>query len=94
MEVTKEDVQHCAQLACIILSQSEIEMLRQDMTNILNHVHNLSKLDLDDVEPYQSTIVTSTPRRLDEAHIEFTQLEALANAPQVDNGYVLVPKVM
>lgn len=94
MEITKEDVQHCAQLACINLSQDEIDLLCQDMANIINHVRNIDKLNLDNIEPYRSDIIISTPRRPDETHNTFTTSEALANAPHVDDGYLIVPKVM
>jgi aspartyl-tRNA(Asn)/glutamyl-tRNA(Gln) amidotransferase subunit C len=95
MEVTQKDVIHCAKLAHISLSSDGIEALRRDMTKVLNHANNLNQLNLDSVEPYNHSVCVTLPKRID--HVEsicLTQIEALANAPQTDGNYFLVPKVI
>ena len=94
MEVSRDDVVYCARLAHISLHADEIESLRQDMTKILNHARNLDQLDLNSIEPHIHSIDTLLSRRSDQALFALTQSEALANAPQTEGNYFLVPKIM
>lgn len=94
MEVTREDVLRCAELACLDLDEEEIEPLRRDMARILSHAQSLDSLDLEGVEPCTHGLDMALPRRADEPRPGFTQEEALANAPRADQGCFLVPKVM
>jgi aspartyl-tRNA(Asn)/glutamyl-tRNA(Gln) amidotransferase subunit C len=94
MEVTREDVLRCAQLTHLSLGEDEIEPLAQAMTQILSHAQSLDRLDLEGVEPCTHGLDLVLPRRADEPRPGLTQAQALANAPQADQGYFLVPKVM
>jgi len=93
MEVTREDVLRCARLTHLSLGEEEIEPLREAMAQILSHAQSLDQLDLEGVEPATHGLDIALPRREDVARPGFTQAEALANAPQTDRGYFLVPKV-
>jgi len=94
MEVTREDVLRCAQLTHLSLGEDEIEPMRQAMAQMLSHAQSLDQLDLEGVEPSTHGLDAALPRRADEPRPGLTQAEALANAPQTDQGYFLVPKVM
>ena len=94
MEVSREDVLRCAQLACLGLDEDDIEPLRRDMARILSHAQSLDSLDLEGVEACTHGLDLPLPRRADEPRPGFTQEEALANAPHADQGYFLVPKVL
>lgn len=94
MEVTRADVLRCAQLAHLNLDEAEIEPLRRDMSEILSHAQSLDRLDLDGVEPTTHGLDLPLPRREDEPRPGFTQEQALANAPEADQGCFVVPKVM
>jgi aspartyl-tRNA(Asn)/glutamyl-tRNA(Gln) amidotransferase subunit C len=94
MEVTREDVLRCAQLVRLSLAEAEIEPLRRAMTEILSHAQSLDRLDLEGVEPCTHGLDRPLPRREDTPRPGFTQDQALANAPQADQGYFVVPKVM
>jgi len=94
MEVTREDVLRCARLAHLSLEEAEIEPLRRQMAEFLSHAQSLDLLDLEGVEPCTHGLELPLPRRDDEPRPGLTQAQALANAPQADQGYFLVPKVM
>lgn len=94
MDVTREDVLRCARLACLSLREEEIEPMRQDMEKLLSHAQRLDELPLEGVEPTTHGLSRPLPRRADEPRPWFTQKEALANAPQQDQGHFLVPKVL
>ncbi len=92
MEVTREDVLRCAELARLQLSEAEIPALQRDMSRILAHAQSLLELDLEGVAPTLHGLDQPLPRREDGAHPTFTQDEALAQAPEVDHGHFVVPK--
>lgn len=91
MQVSREDVLHCAKLAHLNLQEAEIEPLREAMTRILSHAASLDELDLADVPPY--ALATPLPRREDVVLEGFTQAQALAQAPEADRGHFVVPPV-
>lgn len=94
MNVTRDDVLRCAQLAHIGLHEDEIEPLCQALGRVLDRAQNLNQLNLDKIEPYTHGAAVVLPRRSDDAKTSLSQAEALANAPQISDGYFLVPKVM
>jgi aspartyl-tRNA(Asn)/glutamyl-tRNA(Gln) amidotransferase subunit C len=94
MDVTREDVLRCAKLTCLSLREDEIEPMRQAMEQMLSHAESLNTLPLDNVEPTTHGLAIPLPRRKDDVKPTFTQEEALANAPQKDQGYFVVPKVL
>ena len=94
MEVTREDVLRCAALAHLSLREEEIEPMRNAMARMLTHAASLDELDLDQVEPMLAGLGRPLPRREDVPRDTFTQAEALANAPEQDRGYFVVPKVL
>lgn len=94
MDVTREDVLRCARLTYLNLQESEIESLRQDMEQLLNHAESLNGLDLEGVEPTTQGVSLVLPRREDQILPGFSQAEALANAPAQDRGFFQVPKMI
>ncbi len=94
MEVTREDVLRCAKLTSLRLSEAEIEPMRLAMTQMLSHAESLDALSLDAVAPTTHGLNLLLPRREDEVVDCFTQAQALANAPEQDQGYFVVPKVL
>jgi aspartyl-tRNA(Asn)/glutamyl-tRNA(Gln) amidotransferase subunit C len=94
MEVTREDVLRCAALAHLSLREGEIEPMRLAMAQMLTHAASLDELPLDEVEPMLLAHGRPLPRREDEPREGFTQAQALANAPEQDRGYFVVPKVL
>ena len=94
MEVTREDVLHCAKLARLSLREDEIEPMRLAMAQILGRAEKLGALPLDGVPPMLHALTAQLPRREDEAGESFTQDQALANAPAASHGHFTVPKVL
>jgi len=94
MDVTREDVLRCADLTRLSLGEDEIEPLRRDLAQLLSHAESLASLPLDGIEPWTQAMAGLAPPREDVARDGFTQAEALANAPQVDRGHFVGPKVL
>jgi aspartyl-tRNA(Asn)/glutamyl-tRNA(Gln) amidotransferase subunit C len=94
-QISRDDVQHLAQLSSLQLGDSEIDALQQDLANILGYIEQLGELDTSGVEPtYQVTDLQNVWR--DDSVIDYgisrEQLLALAPASSVDQ--VKVPKVL
>lgn len=94
MEVTREDVLHCAKLARLSLREDEIEPMRLAMAQILGRAEKLAALDLEGVPPMLHALSAALPCRDDEPGPSFTQDQALANAPAHSHGHFVVPKVL
>lgn len=94
MDVTREDVLRCAALTHLKLREEEIEPMRLAMAQLLTHAASLDELALERVEPMFAGLGRPQPRREDVPRDSFTQAEALANAPEQDRGYFVVPKVL
>jgi len=94
-QISREDVQHLAQLSSLQLADDEIDGLQADISNILGYVDQLAKLNTDGVEPtYQVTDLDNVWRDdvIDDYGIDRDELLALA--PESHNNQIKVPKVL
>jgi len=94
MEVTREDVLRCARLTDLNLREEEIEPLRLDMERLLSHAESLNSLSLEGVEPTSHGPGISLTRREDRVVPGFSQAEALAKAPDPEQGHFRRPKAI
>ncbi|MFN8012214.1 MAG: Asp-tRNA(Asn)/Glu-tRNA(Gln) amidotransferase subunit GatC [Holophagaceae bacterium] len=92
MDVTREEVLRCAALAGLKLEEAEIEPLRDAMARMLDRAGRLQALDLEGVEPLARALPLALPRREDVPEAALSQAQALANAPEVEDGQFRVPK--
>lgn len=93
-QISRDDVQHLAQLSSLQLSEDEIEGLQADMSNILTYIEQLNELDTSGIEPtYQVTDLENVWRD-DVVAEDLTREQLLALAPEVAEYQVKVPKVL
>jgi len=92
MDVTREDVLRCAALAGLRLEEAEIEPMRDAMARMLDRARRLQALDLEAVAPMARALPLSLTRREDTPEPTLTQAQALANAPETEDGHFRVPK--
>ena len=93
--ITTDDVHHLAQLSSLQLSDSEVENLRADLENIINHINQLNEVDTSGVEPtYQVTGLENVWRgdEIDAGSVTPEQLLDLA--AEQSGRCVKVPKVL
>ncbi|MEL7020101.1 MAG: Asp-tRNA(Asn)/Glu-tRNA(Gln) amidotransferase subunit GatC [Bacteroidota bacterium] len=81
-------------LARLQLSPEEKQRITSDLNNILEMVNKLEELDTDDVEPLIYISEEVNVLRPDVVKHQLTTAEALQNAPQSDEQYFRVPKVI
>jgi len=94
MKISTKDVKEVAELARLDFKEDEIEKFRSQFENILNFISKLDELDIDDVKPTIHVLDISTPLREDEVKDWISQDQALKNAPQTEDGFFAVPKVI
>ena len=94
MAVTREEVEKIAELARLEFSVKEIEHLTKDMNQILHHMDKLNELDTSNVEPLSHPIEVKNVFRDDELKGSIKREDALKNAPDKDEEFFKVPKVI
>ena len=94
MSVSRQNVDHIAQLARLSFSAAEKETLRQQLNDILKYMEHLNTLDTSNVEPLSHVIELNNVLRDDEAKPCVERADALKNAPARTEEYFRVPKVI
>ena len=91
--ITREDVVHVARLARLELSEQELERMREQLSAILEAVGKVSELDLEGVDPTAHPLDLVNVLAEDEPRPCLPREEALANAPDPEDGFFGVPAV-
>ena len=93
MAITRDDVLHVARLARLELSDEEVERMREQLASILEAVGKVSELDLSDVAPTAHPLDLVNVLAEDGPRPSIEREEALANAPDPEDGFFGVPAV-
>ncbi len=86
--VDPEEVRHVADLARVDLDDEEVEQFAGQFADILSYFETLDEVP----EVERETDLTNV-MRADEVREGLSQEEALANAPETEDGYFKGPKV-
>jgi aspartyl-tRNA(Asn)/glutamyl-tRNA(Gln) amidotransferase subunit C len=95
-KLTVSDIEHISSLAKLPLRKSEIEKYRRQLSNILDHVSELAKVDTDGIEATSQTTGLSGVSRKDEVDSSrlLSQDEALSGKDNTQNGYFVVKRLI
>ena len=94
MRITSEEVRKVANLARLALSEEEVQSLTLQLDAILGYVEQLNELDTTAAEPTTHVIPLDCPPRED-CLKPFSGREAILNqAPQHEEDFFLVPKII
>lgn len=94
MALSKEEVDHIAHLGRLHLSEAEKERYRLQLSDILEHVSALQRLDTSDVPPMSNVIAEGSRLREDIPGEAMSRQDLLRNAPDVDDEQFRVPPVL
>jgi aspartyl-tRNA(Asn)/glutamyl-tRNA(Gln) amidotransferase subunit C len=96
VSLTLDEVRRIARLARLRLSPEEEALFAGQLSAILDHVAELSALDVSGVEPMTHALAAGEPPplRADEPHRSLTPDEALANAPARAGTAFRVPRII
>ena len=92
--LSKEDVIKVAKLSKLEFTEQEIENYRNDLNKIILHMEELNQIDTTGVEPLFNVLDTKDKLRSDIIFDEQTKAEFLANAPESDENFIIVPKII
>ena len=94
MSVDAADVRRIARLARIAVAEDEVERLKDEINGMLNFVEQLSEVNVEGVEPMTSVTPMAMKKRADVVTDGNDAEAVLQNAPQSDDHFFLVPKVI
>jgi aspartyl-tRNA(Asn)/glutamyl-tRNA(Gln) amidotransferase subunit C len=94
MGIDRDTVDHVARLARIDLSEEERDRMCVELTQILEHAERIQTLDLDAVAPTSHALALVNIARADEIRPSLTQEQALAGAPEAEEGRFRVPRLI
>ena len=94
MKITKEEVEHVANLARLELDAEAIERFAGQIGDILAYVDKLKQVDTEGVAPTSHAISLTNAFREDEVHVHLEPEQSLANAPEKEDGTFLVPRII
>ena len=94
MEVNDALVDKLAHLARLKFDATEKEEIKKDLQKMIAFVDKLNELDLAEVEPLLHMSDEVNVLREDEVKGSISREEALRNAPEHDDKFFKVPKVI
>ena len=94
MSVDVATVKRVARLARLAVSEDEAVRMTGELNGILGFVEQLSEVDVTGVEPMTSVTPMVMKKRVDVVADGNIPERVVANAPQTDHNFFLVPKVM
>src|SRR5690349_6407017 len=92
--LTRADVEHVAYLARLGLTDEELTRLEGQLNHILDQYATLAALDTDAMPPTAQTIELENILREDVARPSMPSEDVLANAPQRDGDFFVVPAIL
>jgi aspartyl-tRNA(Asn)/glutamyl-tRNA(Gln) amidotransferase subunit C len=94
MSVDRATVRRIARLARLAVTEAEEARLEKEVSGILNWVAQLDEIDTSAVPPMTRVASMTMKMRKDEVNDGFCAADILKNAPEVDDGYFVVPKIV
>lgn len=94
MSVDKETVKKIAHLARIRLPGDKAGPMTEELNGILRWVEQLNEVDTENVAPMTSAVKTTLHWREDKVSEGGDAKNILANAPESEYGFFVVPKVI
>ncbi len=94
MSVDKNEILKIASLAKLKFNDEEIEKFTSQFNEILNYMDKLNEIDTENVQPLSHPLDINNVMREDELFNSIETKDALLNAPDKDEQYFKVPKVI
>ncbi|MEE8118681.1 MAG: Asp-tRNA(Asn)/Glu-tRNA(Gln) amidotransferase subunit GatC [Gammaproteobacteria bacterium] len=94
MSLTAEQVKSIATLARLAIDEDNIELYTRNLSDIIDFVAQLEATDTNDVEPMAHPLNMAQRLRADEVTESNERDTFQENAPQVEAGLYLVPRVL
>lgn len=93
-EISRQEVEHLADLARIDLSDAELDQLAPQLSVILESVASIKDAAADDIPPTSHALPLTNVFREDVVVPGLTAAQALSGAPEVDEQRFSVPRIL
>ncbi|MFH1612230.1 MAG: Asp-tRNA(Asn)/Glu-tRNA(Gln) amidotransferase subunit GatC [bacterium] len=94
MSISKEQVVHIAKLARLKLTLQEIEEFSKQLSDILLYMEKLNELNTENIKPLSHILPIQNVVREDEEKESLAIEDVLKNAPDKENNFIKVPKIL
>jgi aspartyl-tRNA(Asn)/glutamyl-tRNA(Gln) amidotransferase subunit C len=94
MKITPDEISHVANLARLQLSPEEVEAMARQLDDILTYVDKLNELDTEGIPPTTHAISIVNAFREDQVKPSLDREKTLANGPQQNGEFFVVPRVI
>ena len=94
MKITAKEVEYVAKLARLKLTDQEKELFTNQLDSILEYMEKLTELDTENVPPTSHVLPLKNVMRQDESRDSHLQEEMLSNAPERDDNFFSVPRII
>jgi aspartyl-tRNA(Asn)/glutamyl-tRNA(Gln) amidotransferase subunit C len=94
MQITRKDVEQVAILSRLDIAETDVQKFTGQLNDILEYIEVLNKVDTKGVEPTAHVLQLKNVMRPDAARPSLERDLALSNAPEQEDGYFKVPKII
>ncbi len=92
--ISESEVRRIAHLSRLKPGDEEVRLFSEQLSAVLGYFEQLNEVDTADVPPTAHALPVQNVFREDLAQQSFTPEQALGNAPQREDGFFAVPKVL
>lgn len=93
-QISSDEVRHLALLCRVAMSDDDVEIMRDQMSDILGNISILNQVDTEGVEPTGHSVDLVSVMRDDEVAASAEREDILANAPQREGDFIRVRAVL
>ncbi len=94
MKISRNEVEHVALLARLKLSEEEMNQYTEQLNSILEYAAMLEQIDTNDVSPTAHAVQLYNVLREDEVKPSMAQEKVFKNAPEAEEGFFRVPRIV
>ncbi len=94
MRIDKSEVDKVAKLARLEITEGEKEVFAEQLSSILDYVEQLKAWDTTGLEPTATVVGQTNVFREDQVRPSLSADQVLANAPEQEDGFFSVPKII
>lgn len=94
MSLSTDEIRHVARLARLALTDEQVETMRGELSAIIAYAEEVQQVAASDVPPTAHAYPIENVLRPDEPTEPLSRDEALANAPQPEDGRFGVPAIL
>jgi len=93
-KLTPEEVRHVAKLAKLTLTEQEVKKFQNQLSEVLDYVDVLKKIDTKKVEPTSQVTGLENIFRQDQTNQSLSAKEVLANTKEKKDGLFVIKAIL